>query len=69
MTNVKQTFFLTRDEAAKIHAYIDYTMPQYELEDGRTMYAHITGADIMTYHSYDTLDGIIDYRKLFERKS
>jgi len=66
MTNVKNTFFLTRDEAKAVHETIDYMMPQYELEDGRKLYAHITGADIMTYHSYDTLEGIVAYRKMVE---
>ncbi len=66
MTNVKQTYFLTKDEAGEIHETIDYTMPQYELENGQMMYAHITGADIMTYHAYDTLEDIVAYKKSLE---
>lgn len=66
MINVVRTFFLNKEEATNINLAIDYTMPQYEIEDGRTLYAHITGADIMTYHSYDTLENIIAYKKMLE---
>jgi hypothetical protein len=63
MTDVKRTFFITKDEAEALSQSIDYSMPQYELEDGRVLYARIVGADIMTYHGYAELDEIIAYRE------
>lgn len=66
MTNVKRTFFITKEEAEELLQNIDYSMPQYELEDGRVLYAHIVGADIMTYHAYATLDEIISYQKIID---
>lgn len=63
MTNVRRTFFITKEEAAGLNNGIDWTVPQFELEDGRIFYAYISGADIMTYHSWATLDDIRAYRK------
>lgn len=38
MTNVKRTFFITKEEAKELGAYVLYQSPHYELEDGSILY-------------------------------
>jgi|JI10StandDraft_1071094.scaffolds.fasta_scaffold452783_3 hypothetical protein len=63
MTNVKRIFFLTKEEATKVGAYVLCQSPHYELEDGTILYTCGVVADC-ALEQWTSTDGTVGGRDI-----